>query len=331
MKSKITVVIPIYNSEASLQRCIESVLNQKYNNFELLLIDDGSTDTSGKICDSYVAKDSRVKVFHKKNGGVSSARNLGLENSRGEWITFVDADDWIKTEYLEHLVSHIQENVDLVISYSEIFRKNYSYIEKYPSQLINDSNFEIMFSENDMYWHTAPWSKLYRSSLIQDLDLKFKEGMHIGEDACFLYEFMLGSRNIFISSDTDYCYNQVSENSLTKRMNSLDSELFSYHNIKNIVNKIFESKDIKDPIAKKHLQWVIASYVRRVTNAIYFYNIHKNERIRILKELDFSAYLNSIEYDNIMQRMLDFFLKIRLYGIYDFIRHSKSIVKKALP
>ena len=89
----ISIIVPIYNAGKTLHRRIDSILSQTYTSWELLLIDDGSTDTSGPICDEYAARDARVRVFHKENGGVSSARNVGLDNARGEWITFVDADD----------------------------------------------------------------------------------------------------------------------------------------------------------------------------------------------------------------------------------------------
>ena len=92
---KISVIVPVYNVEKYLHRCVDSILAQTFNDFELLLIDDGSKDKSGAICDEYAAKDSRVRVFHKENGGVSSARNLGLENAKGDWIIFIDSDDWI--------------------------------------------------------------------------------------------------------------------------------------------------------------------------------------------------------------------------------------------
>ena len=97
----ITVIIPIYNAASFLDKCISSVLSQSYPDFELLLIDDGSTDNSGEICDHYAQKDSRVKVIHKDNEGVSSARNIGLDQAKGEWITFVDSDDWVHEDFLK--------------------------------------------------------------------------------------------------------------------------------------------------------------------------------------------------------------------------------------
>ena len=99
----ISVIVPVYNTEKYLHRCVDSILAQTFTDFELLLIDDGSTDSSGAICDEYAQKDSRVRVFHKENGGVSSARNLGLDKAKGKWVTFVDSDDWIKESFLNKL------------------------------------------------------------------------------------------------------------------------------------------------------------------------------------------------------------------------------------
>ena len=110
----ISIIVPVYNTEQYLRRCIDSVLAQTYQDFELLLIDDGSKDSSGAICDEYAAQDTRVRVFHKANGGVSSARNVGLDHARGEWITFVDSDDEVKPNWLDLFCMQISYGVELV-------------------------------------------------------------------------------------------------------------------------------------------------------------------------------------------------------------------------
>ena len=113
--SSISIIVPVYNSEQTLNRCIDSILGQTYRNFELLLINDGSKDRSGEICDEYARKDSRVKVFHKENGGVSSARNVGLDNARGEWITFCDSDDYYNLDAFDIYLKHTTLSGDISI------------------------------------------------------------------------------------------------------------------------------------------------------------------------------------------------------------------------
>ena len=111
---KISIIIPVYNAAKFLHKCINSILAQTFQDFEILLINDGSTDESGAICDRYTLTDNRIRVFHKENGGVSSARNIGLRNACGEWIYFVDSDDTIYNDCLETLISQTSDDVDCV-------------------------------------------------------------------------------------------------------------------------------------------------------------------------------------------------------------------------
>ena len=114
---EISIIVPVYNTEKYITRCINSILEQTFENWELLLIDDGSRDSSGKICDIFQKKDSRIKVIHKKNEGVSIARNLGITLSKGNYITFVDSDDWIDKDYLELMYIAIKKmNVDILVT-----------------------------------------------------------------------------------------------------------------------------------------------------------------------------------------------------------------------
>ena len=113
---KISVIVPVYKAEKYIRRCVDSILAQTFTDFELLLVDDGSPDNSGAICDEYAARDSRVKVFHKENGGVSSARQMGLDNSLGEYVIHADPDDWVEPDMLQELYSEAQQSgADMVI------------------------------------------------------------------------------------------------------------------------------------------------------------------------------------------------------------------------
>lgn len=131
----ISVIIPVYNNENCLHRCVDSILIQTYTDFELLLINDGSKDSSGSICDEYSVIDKRVHVFHKENGGASSARNIGLENAKGEWITFCDSDDFVDSDWLMNFIENSNGNCDLVVQTIKILNKEYDKIYG-PQQLI---------------------------------------------------------------------------------------------------------------------------------------------------------------------------------------------------
>ena len=111
----ISVIVPIYNVEQYLKKCIESIISSTYANLEIILVDDGSTDGSGKICDEFQAKDKRIRVVHKKNGGLSDARNVGLEIARGEFVSFIDSDDYIDSEMFEEVLTQFDKNTDIVI------------------------------------------------------------------------------------------------------------------------------------------------------------------------------------------------------------------------
>lgn len=314
----VSIIVPVYNAEKYLNRCIDSILSQTMTDFELLLIDDGSKDNSGRICDEYAEKDARVRVFHKPNGGVSSARNLGLDNAKGKWITFVDADDRCSCNYLEHLLSKVDDDTDLIISYAVICDSTGEKAEVYPEYRVNATNFERLFVDSDMHWHTSPWAKLYRASIIYENSLRFNEMMHIGEDADFLFSFMLITDKNYVSSDTDYYYTCDVSGSLTKRINTIDSEIASYRTILCLVNRIIQQKDIKDNRSLDNLGWLVASYVRRVLNSLYYNDAQSYQRIDLIKSLDIDSYIryskNALWKEQV-GRVLLYFGQYRLYDL----------------
>lgn len=177
MNPKISVIVPVYNGENYISRCIESILLQTFTDFELLLIDDGSKDNSGNICDKYALKDKRIKVFHKKNGGVSSARNLGLYHAKGEWVSFIDADDYIEQNYFP---------VDLLADESwdiiQIPRSGGSNFHDYNKDIICANRYEVInFLHKNFYYEC--WGRfIKRKKLSEKL---FDETVKIGEDLLF--------------------------------------------------------------------------------------------------------------------------------------------------
>ncbi len=329
MSPYISVIVPVYNVETYLRKCIDSILSQSYKDFELLLINDGSVDRSGVICDEYALLDSRVRVFHKDNGGVSSARNLGLDNAKGKWIAFVDSDDMVKDLYLLNMISHANKyKVDLVISYAEIqFLNGRKVKEKYPSNLVED-DFSTLFLNNELYWHTSPWSKLFKANMCSEL--RFIEGMHIGEDLVFLYSYMLKCKSIFVSSDTDYIYNYENQGSLTKRVNTLEAELFSLEKISNIVFELMEKKHLKTNKVKDKLDWIISSSIWRVLNSLYNNSqITSNERVMLIKKMRVDKYIKNVSPSTLKENFLIILLRYKFFKLYDIIRsvNVKLVVK----
>lgn len=172
----VSIIVPVYNAEKYLSRCIDSILAQCFTDFELLLIDDGSKDGSGKICDEYAEKDKRVKVFHKVNGGVSSARNLGLDESEGKYITFVDADDYLLPETITERL--LAGNYDLI----QIPRNNGSFMKTYSHDVVCKSSESFReFIYRNYYFEC--WGRFYKRKLIGAV--RFPENLKVGEDLMF--------------------------------------------------------------------------------------------------------------------------------------------------
>ena len=196
---KISVIVPIYNAEKFLHRCIDSILAQSFTDFELLLIDDGSNDNSGKICDDYAQKDNRIKVFHKKNGGVSSARNIGLENAIGEWIAFCDADDWYCSNTFNMAFSLFDKNkVDIIeIPYS---RDGKFHVHK--ELLINGKKEIDKYYANN--FRNELWGRFFSKRLI--CDKRFMTSLKIGEDVVFFISCYTDINTLYTSSQGGYIY-----------------------------------------------------------------------------------------------------------------------------
>ena len=201
---KISVIIPVYNVEKYLDRCIKSVLNQTYTDFELILIDDGSTDKSGEIADSYAKSDSRVIVKHVKNGGSSSARNIGLDIASGEYITFIDSDDYVDSDYLETLEKNMTDDVDLVATQAEYSNEKGEpvYVLDPPVEMKTTySDTRNYMGRNRHFWACMA---LYRRDVLGTL--RFDLSYHVGEDVLFYYTYMRKTRKIKHLSKRMYHY-----------------------------------------------------------------------------------------------------------------------------
>lgn len=199
----ISVIVPVYNAEKTLRQCVDSILGQDYRDFELLLIDDGSKDSSPYICDEYASKDDRVKAFHKENAGVSAARNKGLENARGEWITFIDSDDYISEDYF-HGVKCCKQELLITGFRDEIVGNVYENV-KMVSNLYQNANDVTQFIRTQVSSSMVlrgPWGKFYRRELLGTI--RFNTNMKLGEDTCFVFDYLAKCKSIEVNTSSYY-------------------------------------------------------------------------------------------------------------------------------
>ncbi len=237
---KVSVIVPIHNAEKTLSQCMESILAQSYKNLEIILVNDGSTDKSLEICQSFVNIDNRVVVIDKNRGGVSSARNGGLRVSTGDFIQFVDADDTLKPNMEAKLVeAMLKTNADVVIcGYDRISGKCVNAKRPKSAVYSEASTFKDTFVE--LYkgaFFNAPWNKLYRRDKIKN---PFNEGFSMGEDLLFNLSYFSNCNKISIIIDNLYNYNVASQVSLAGKYD--DSLLSTQIMLNKKVKKFFENK-----------------------------------------------------------------------------------------
>lgn len=216
-----SVIVPIYKVEPYLKKCVDSILNQTYKNFELLLIDDGSPDNCPKICDEYAAKDSRVRVIHKPNGGLVSARNTGVKEALGEYICYVDGDDWVSEKLLKTIkdkaIDQYHPNM-VVFSANRVFSNHTTDIYSGPKEgLYNKEKLQNEIYPYMMYdcrksfcsglVFPVAWNKIYKRDLLQQHYCE-EERIKMGEDNAFVFECLFYSDSVYFCDDVLYYYNQ---------------------------------------------------------------------------------------------------------------------------
>lgn len=264
----ISVIVPVYNSAVYLDKSIQSILKQSYPNWEMILVDDGSTDGSGSICDKYAKEHANINCIHQDNCGVSVARNAGIEASSGEFLCFVDSDDLVSAEYLEHLISILKKyNCDWSLSAVGNYR------EFYPQQSIlldfNHLSAEDFRKLNTSYVLFGPVCKLYKTEIIRKNQICFPQGIHYGEDLLFNFTYMEHIDSAVFWNVNDYSYEQVNDNSLSARYRKtmFEEELhladvkISFYKKKGVYNREFE-RFIHDGIFDMGYNAILKSYFR---------------------------------------------------------------------
>ena len=220
MNDLISVIVPVYNVEAYLKRCVESIIKQDYKNLEIILVDDGSTDNCPQICNDYAKKDSRIKVIHKTNGGLSDARNAGMKIAKGEYIAFVDSDDWIGEDMFSTLIQTLKK-YKADIAECKYFITDTTKITK---ENINSDYKEIIFNTEDAlrelildgYLKNVVWNKLYKRSVISNNIFPFGK---ISEDVYWTYKVFANAKTIVYVNNPIYFYFQRPGSIMNKTYN----------------------------------------------------------------------------------------------------------------
>lgn len=225
-RTLISIIVPVYKVEYWLPKCIKSLLSQTYENLEIILVDDGSPDKSGEICEKFAKKDHRIKVIHKENGGVSAARNVGIDLARGGYICFVDSDDWLPKQSIETLYREFEKN-SIQVAIGNLFllgkyNRTIKVVKK--ERIISFDNettlFEDLYEEDSLSGVTG---KMFSTEFIRNNNIRFKTGMKFGEDVLFLLECFRHCSAISLIEKNVYYYNRlVLESAITRHYPELN-------------------------------------------------------------------------------------------------------------
>lgn len=252
--SKVSIIVPVYNAQNSIRRCIESILNQDYKDIELIVVDDGSKDDSAKILDEFAIKDNRMIVIHKPNSGVSDTRNLAISKVTGEYIQFLDADDYIPLDSTKSMVRAIEDNdVDLVVS--DFYRVVGDKLSKKGSisndgVLSRNEYAELMALSPADFYYGVLWNKLYKTEIIKEHNIQMDKELSFCEDSIFNLEYLLHCKNIYTLQVPVYYYiktegSLVSQNLNVSKIYNAKTSVFKYYDsfFKEILSEKEYAKD----------------------------------------------------------------------------------------
>lgn len=278
MNDLISIIVPIYNIELYINRCVESIVNQIYKNLEIILVDDGSNDKSGDICDDWVKVDSRIKVIHKKNGGLSDARNAGLDIAKGDYIAFVDGDDFIDANMYQDMLNFFKKyNCDVCVcgickieDGKEFITRPYRYLDKRFKVLNNEEALvELLNDKIDV----SSCNKLYKREIVEDL--RFPYGI-TNEDFALMYKYFFKSKQVIIINKNYYKYIQRDESITTTKFN--ERQFDKYYNCLNMVKFIQKKIPNLLDVAHEYLWYQTFCLLKKV----YVDNLYKSYHKHII-------------------------------------------------
>jgi glycosyltransferase involved in cell wall biosynthesis len=291
MLPKISVIIPVYNVESYLHRCINSILNQTFQDFEIILINDGSNDKSGQICDDYAQKDKRIKVIHKKNARVSAARNDGIKMAKGKYVSFIDSDDWIEPEMHQEMIYKAEEsNLDFIMC--DYRKKSNNCEEKrtqpirggyYSKEEIKNELFQclIMFEHIEFPPTISNWVCLYNLEFLKANDLYYDEDIHYCEDSILGSKIMYHATNFYYLKGHHYYNYFYNPNSTTNTYN--EKKWYSYLKINERLIKYFGNTTEFD--FSRQIKINMLYFTLNMLGQIKYSGNEREERINMIKKI----------------------------------------------
>lgn len=322
----VSVVVPVYNVEKYLKKCIESILRQSYDNFELIIVDDGSTDSSGKICDEIKSIDNRITVYHKENGGLSDARNYGIDRANGDYITFIDSDDYIHEDFLKTLVELVVKyNTDISIVGSVALEEGKSVNEINTNKIIEkcmntEEALECMLLRRG--FGISAWSKLYKTDLFNDI--RYPKGL-LYEDTYTTPYVIDKCDKIAYNSQKMYYWVQRQDSITHRKLADKDFKLFdSFDELVKFINKNYpniseaaECRYIDDSFITIMRRLVYsddylekAEYVRSKCNN-YWKSASKNKYVRKRRRLEAATASRSLSLYRMLTKTYDYLKKFK--------------------
>ncbi len=324
MNPTLSIIVPVYNVRAFLEKCIKSILAQTFTDFELILIDDGSTDGSGEICDRFSTLDDRIKVIHKENGGVVSARKVGISAARGEYAGYVDGDDWIDAEMYEKMVHYMRSyDCDLVMcdvaheSKSLPFSSGATRADMeagyYDYETLKSEILPKMLYAGDFYTfgiYPVIWNKLYRREKLISHQMAIDENIRIGEDAACVYPYLLDSKSLYFIKDMSLYHYRHSEKQMTAAYDDIYFERF-----KSLYDFFRKSKIASSPYADQLYYYYAYMVKTSIANELKKdSNISFSEKLKNIKEIcDFTkreGFLDKINISALHHRLYFTLLKL---------------------
>ena len=304
---KVSVIVPVYNSAGTIDQCLNSVLNQNYTNYEIIIIDDGSTDSSGVICDKYCDKNDKVYVFHTENRGVSSARNLGIEKATGEYVLFIDSDDSIDKEYIEDLINlkNQYKEIDNIWCGFKTYSIDTTADESVSYVYDKNSKISLVDRKNIMTLHekwldAGPYCKLYSRNILKKTNVRFPENLSLGEDLVFNFQYLdnTNGKICFLNKAT-YNYYLQSGNSLATKY--YDNLFDIYKTINKVMERYIRKWDCDTEEFKKYYNACFFKFEVCLKNTFNTCNsASKQDKYRrnneILNSCEFQEAFNNMSY-----------------------------------